>query len=200
MKTLNIFDRSTLYYFSYTSPIFIIFMIWAALEFKGVANPAKLNGGAWDVFGWFFIAWVFSLIYIVTKMIGSKKLREVVLNKLAGVVDRDERESLVSGNAAKFSFLSTFALLLFMLVFSVTNIQVSKDPSSPKENKGLATIGFGAKLIDDSAIVLEKKSEDEFKFNYSSLPLSKPFIIILLMVWQLGSYHLVARRELKIQE
>lgn len=197
MKNLNRFDRYAIYYFALSSPVFISFMIWASFEFKGASNPAKLNGGWWDVFGWFFIAWVLDLLYIVTKMLVSKNVRDIIMNKLAGIKERDEREMLVAGNAAKFAFLSTFALLLFMLVFSVTNFKVSKDQTSPAENKGLAVIGFGATFIDEKAIVYEKTDKENFSFNYTSFPITKPFMIILLMFWQIGSYHLIARRELK---
>ncbi len=196
MKNLNRFDRYAVYYFVFTSPIFITFMVWASLEFKGAANPADLNGGFWDIFGWFFIAWVLDLLYIVTKMLFSKIFRDILMAKLAGIQERDEREVVVAGNAAKFAYLSTFALLLFMLVFSVTNLKVAKDPTRASENKGTVTIGFGAKLTDDTAIMYEKKDKDNFSFSYNSLPLSKPFMLIFLMIWQIGSYHLIARKEL----
>ncbi len=196
MKNLNRFDRFSVYYFVFTSPLFISFIVWASLEFKGAANPADLNGGFWDIFGWFFIAWVLDLLFIVTKMLFSKNFRDILMAKLAGIKERDEREVVVAGNAAKFAYLSTFALLLFMLVFSVTNIKVWADPSKGPKNKGMVTIGFGAKLTDDTAIVYEKKAENNFSLSYNSLPISKPFMLIFLMIWQIGSYHLIARKEL----
>lgn len=196
MKELNRFDRYALKYFVYSSPVFIIFMIWASVEFKGVADGRTLNGGFWNYFGFFFIAWVLILLYAVTKMLISKKFRDTTMARLAGIKERDEREGIVAGNAAKFSFLSTFALLLFMLVFSVTNLSVIKRPNLEEKKNGLVTVGFGMKAYDETAITHEKK-EGEESYNYKSLPLTKPILILLVMVWQIGSYHMVARRELR---
>lgn len=196
MKELNRFDRYALKYFLYTSPIFIIFMIWASFEFQGVEDTSKLSGGLWDFFGWFFIAWVLILLYTVTKMLFSKRFRDITMASLAGMKERDEREGIVAGNAAKFSFLSTFALLLFMLVFSVTNLSVIKRPDPKAGKNGLVTIGFGMKAHDETAFVHEKK-EGEESYNYKSLPLSKPFMLLVIMVWQIGAYQVVARRELR---
>ncbi len=197
MKELNRFDRYVLKYFVYSSPVFIIFMIWASIEFKGASNPVNLNGFLWDIFGWCFIAWVLILLYAVTKMLFARSFRDVTMAKLAGIKERDEREGLVAGSAAKFSFLSTFALLLFFLVFSVTTLTVTKNqvPLPDKKGNGQVSIGFGLKAHDETAFVHEIKDGVE-KFNYKSIPLSKPFMILMIMVWQIGSYHLVARREL----
>lgn len=196
MNQLNRFDRYSLKYFMYTAPVFIIFMTWAAYNFAGVADKTTLNGGVWDYFAWFFIPWVLILLYVVTKMLFSKSFRDTTMARLAGIKERDEREAVVAGNAAKYSFLSTFALLLFMLVFSVTTFNLEKLVQPTPTKNGSFAIGFGMKVLDDKAYVHEVKDGVE-KYNYSSIPLSKPFMIILLMVWQIGTYQLVARRELK---
>ncbi|QDK42618.1 hypothetical protein DOM21_14395 [Bacteriovorax stolpii] len=196
MKELNRFDRYALKYFVYSSPIFIGFMIWASMEFKGASEPANLKGGVWDIFGWCFIAWVLILLYTVTKMLFGKKFRDTTMAKLAGIKERDEREGLVAGNAAKFSFLSTFALLLFMLVFSVTTLTVKKNEVPAPGKNGQVAIGFGLKAHDETAFVHQVKDGVE-SFDYKSIPLSKPFMLLVIMIWQIGSYHLVARRELR---
>ncbi len=196
MRELNRFDRYALKYFVYTSPIFIIFMIWASVEFSGVADKTTLSGGMWDYFGIFFIAWVAILLYTVSKMLFSKKFRDTTMARLAGIKERDEREGVVAGNAAKFSFLSTFALLLFLLVFSVTNLSVIKKPNPTTGKNGMVTVGFGMKAYDETGFTHEKKDGEE-SYNYKSIPLSKPFLLLLIMAWQIGSYHLIARRELR---
>ncbi|MBY0415786.1 MAG: hypothetical protein K2Q18_16550 [Bdellovibrionales bacterium] len=198
---MNRFDKYALYYLVGTSPVFFTFMIWASIEYPGVAEPEKLSGGLWNIFGWFFIAWVLDLIYVVVKMLFSKKLRNIVMSRLAGIKERDERESIVAGNAAKFSFLSTFAILLFMLLFSVTNFTVKKydkpvGQTNGETRSGKALIGFGFKLLDEAAILHEKKDAME-TFNYKTFPLSKPVMIFLIMIWQIGSYHLIARKDLR---
>lgn len=196
MKQLNRFDQYSLKYFIYTSPVFIIFMIWATYEFAGVADKTTLNGGIWDYFAGFFIPWVLILLYTVTKMLFSKNFRDITMARLAGIKERDEREVVVAGNAAKYSFLSTFALLLFMLVFSITTFSLEKKIEPTTGKNGTFTIGFGMKALDETAYVYEVKDGIK-KFDYKSIPLSKPFMILILMFWQIGSYHLMARRELR---
>lgn len=116
--------------------------------------------------------------------------------RLAGIKERDEREVVVAGNAAKYSFLSTFALLLFMLVFSITTFNLEKKVVPTTGKNGAFSIGFGMKVFDETAYIHEVKDGVE-KYDYKSLPLSKPFMILILMFWQIGSYHLMARRELR---
>lgn len=193
---MNRFDRYALYYLVGTAPVFIIFMIWASITHPTAAEQGTFNGGFWDVFGWFFIVWVLDLFYVVIKMLFSKRLRNTVMARMAGVKERDERESLVAGNAAKFSFLSTFAILLVMLLFSSATFTIKKHPENLEKKTGAAMIGFGFNFIDESALTHEKVGDVE-SFNYKSLPLTKPVIIFLIMLWQIGSYHLVARRDLK---
>ena len=122
---MNKFDKYLVTYVKYTSLVFILFMIWASEEFKDLAGlqEANASGGWWNVFGAFFIVWVLGIFYIVIKMLFSKSLRNIIMSKMAGIKERDERESLVAGSAAKFSFLSTFAILLFfLLLFFLTTM------------------------------------------------------------------------------
>lgn len=193
---MNKFDRFSFMYLVGLSPLIFGFMIWAVYT-NFQSSPG--TGLFWDIFGWLFIAWVLDLIYLVTKMVFSKRVREVVMTRLAGMKERDERESVVAGNAAKFSFLSTLALLLFLFVFSVSNLSVTQDPTAvtPSGDKkhGKVEIGFNIKALDETALVHEHVGVVE-SYNYKSFPLSKPMIILLLIFWQVGSYHLIARREL----
>ena len=190
---LSRFDKILISYFLYMSPIIIGFMIWATI--KGFDNM-KTNGLGWDIFGWLFIAWILDLLYIITKMLFSTTMRLNVMTKLAGLKERDEREVEVAGNAAKFSFLSTLALLIFLFIFSVTNLTITKHPKNEKGKQGRAEIGFALKTHDDSALVHTKENDVE-TFAYKGFPLTKPMIILILIFWQIGSYQLVARRELK---
>jgi hypothetical protein len=47
----------------------------------------------------------------------------------------------------------------------------------------------------DSASIAIKHDEEKREVNYTELPLSKSGIIILLIVWQLGMYHISARKK-----
>ncbi len=190
---LSRFDKLAFTYFVGLSPVIIIFMIWAVVtDFMNQTT----SGLGWDIFGWVFIAWVIDLIYIVTKMLVSQTVRNVVMARLAGIKERDERESEVAGNAAKFSFLATLALLIFMLVFSVSTFTITKHSKNADGKNGKAIIGFSLNAVDEHAWTHEKK-EDVESFNYKGFPLTKPMMILIMIFWQIGSYHLVARRELR---
>lgn len=187
------FDRFSFWYLIGLSPLIIGFMIWAVYtNFKETTGA----GFFWDLFGWVFIAWVLDLIYLITKMVFSKRVRDVVMTKLAGMKERDERESVVAGNAAKFSFLSMLALLLFFFVFTVSNITVTKHPLDVNNKRGRVAIGFGFHAIDETALI-NTVNGDEHKYQYKGIPLTKPVMILIMIFWQIGSYHLIARRELK---
>lgn len=188
---LNVFDKWSFRYLVYLSPLIIGFMIWAV-----VTNFQDKDGVGlgWEIFGWLFILWTIDLAYIVTKMLFSSSMRNAIMSKLAGLKERDERESVVAGNAAKFSFLSTLALLIFMFVFSITTLTVRKDAPTYKHGKG--SIGFGGTAVDKEAWTHEKNEVSEV-FAYKGIPLTKPTLILILIFWQIGSYHLVARRELR---
>lgn len=193
---MNRFDRYALWYLVGGSPIFISFMIWASFVYNATERSSVLNGGIWNYFALFFIPWIFDLFYIVIKMLFSKTLRDTVMARLAGMKERDERESNVAGNAAKFAFLSTFAIVLFCIVFSMTTFSVTKHPKDANGDRGMISIGFNANAIDKTAVSMKIEGDAEI-YSYSSMPLTKPYILLLILVWQLGSYHLIARRELK---
>jgi hypothetical protein len=72
---------------------------------------------------------------------------------------------------------------------------VTKHPKNFDRKNGKVMIGFNVKAIDDDALLHEKTTEVE-SFNYKGMPLSKPLLILLMIFWQVGSYHLIARREL----
>jgi MFS family permease len=192
-SSLNRFDRYSFYYLIGLSPVIIGFMVWAvATDFKD-PTPDTLG---WNLFGYVFIAWVLSLIYIVTKMLFSKRVRDALMTKLAGMKERDERESVVAGDAAKFSFLSTLALLIFFFIFTASNVTVRKHPLDSNNKRGSVAIGFGFHAVDEHALVHTVKG-DEHEYDYKGIPLTKPVMILLMIFWQVGSYHLIARRELR---
>lgn len=192
-SNLNRFDRYSFYYLVASSPVILILIIVAIVkDFKNMSG----EGLGWDLLGGIFIAWVLTIFYLVTKMVFNKSIREIVMTKLAGMKERDERESLVAGSASKFSFLSTLALLLCLFAFSVTTVTIKKHPKDLNNKRGLIALGLNINAIDETAFTHEQKGDEE-SFNYKTLPLSKPIIFLLLIFWQIGSYHLIARKELR---
>jgi hypothetical protein len=194
--TLNRFDRYSFYYLAGLSPMIIGFMIWATMTNFVGAKGGQGEGLGWDIFGWLFVAWFLIMIYLVTKMLFSRRNREAFMTKLAGVKERDERESVVAGSAAKFSMLSTLALLLFLFLFSSGTMTVTKNQVAEVGKNGAVTIGFGMEVLEKDAVVHEVVNNQNI-YKYKGFPLSKAMMILILIFWQIGSYHLMARKELK---
>ncbi|MFK7872173.1 MAG: hypothetical protein AB8C84_03235, partial [Oligoflexales bacterium] len=54
-------------------------------------------------------------LYLFIKMVISTSFRDMTFKKFVGVKDRDERESIISGDAAKLSMVSTSALIVLLI-------------------------------------------------------------------------------------
>jgi hypothetical protein len=186
-------------------PVVVGLMIWA---YTLVGNNSTLKaenyqGGVWDFLGTFFILWMILAVVTLFRLLINSDLRETVLSKVARIQERDEREVEVSGYAAKFSFFANLAMLVCLLFFSSLNFDLKKnshvtynDKGEPKH--GQLTMGLALHAYDDKAILI-KNDQEQKEINYTELPISKSGIIILLIIWQIGTYHLSARKKLKVE-
>ncbi|HAZ13433.1 MAG: hypothetical protein A2X86_14585 [Bdellovibrionales bacterium GWA2_49_15] len=194
------FDRLVTKYLLYAIPCLIILFVWGIVKYPedaGEGLPQTLRT-LWDTLGWIFILWTTGSLYLSIKMLFSKSLRDGLLKKLARIQDRDEREEIISGNAAKFSFLSTLALLCLFLFLSLCTMRLERRPANdPRPSKNVISLGMQFKLIDTLSYKKESQGrEGEVIVDYSEFPLTKAALIILLIAWQVGSYHYRARREM----
>jgi len=89
-----------------------------------------------------------------------------------------------------------FLVLLFLLVFSTTTLTINKHPKDLDNKRGKIFFGLYLSAIDETAVTHEVKGDTE-NFYYKSLSITKPVLILFLIFWQVRSYHLIARRELK---
>ena len=69
-----------------------------------------------------------------------------------------------------------------MLVFLVTTLTVKKNEVPSPGRNGQIAIGFGLKAHDETAFVHQIKDGVE-SFDYKSIPLSKPFMLLVIMIW-----------------
>ncbi|MBI2519922.1 MAG: hypothetical protein HYV97_05885 [Bdellovibrio sp.] len=194
------FDRIVVKYIVYAIPFLVILFAWGIMAYPEDAgeNLSPIWRHLWDVLGWIFIIWTIGSLYLSIKMLFSKTLRDGLLKKLARIQDRDEREEIISGNAAKFSFLSTLALLCLFLFLSLCTMRLERRPENdPRPSKNVISLGMQFKLIDSDSYKKEGRNNDgKVVVDYSEFPLTKAALILMLIAWQVGSYHYRARREM----
>lgn len=158
---------------------------------------------AGDILGFNFIAWLFVLVFMLAQLLVSDRLRDGFFSgfsKLAGVKERDERESLAIDKAGRYAYISTLCLLVVMLLFYSINFSVGNlPPDKVVDGKHkYITIGFGVALTDDKAAA---KPEDALRiFSNWDLPLSKWSLLFLVIAWHILSFLFYLRRENKFQE
>jgi hypothetical protein len=68
--------------------------------------------------------------------------------------------------------------------------------SDGKPQNGTLSLGFGFRMLDDKAIEY-KNINSEKEINYKELPISKTGIILIMIFWQVGTFHFAARRKIK---
>lgn len=197
---MNKLDKCFVKYAIYSLPAVIVLLVWG-----GTGNPDELSrsSGAtrffWDSLGWIFMLWIVVSFYISIKTVISKNFRNIVLTRLTAVKERDEREVEIAGNAAKFSFFSTLAMLLFFLFLSLFTLNIGRYPEKEIAQDKTGYISLGMKFKPYSVDRIKTESTDtegKLIVSYTDLPLTNAGLLLILILWQIGSYHIVARREL----
>jgi len=146
-----------------------------------------MNGFA----GLLIAVWMLLSLYLSARLVLCGEFRDMVMSGLTFIRERDERESILAGKAAKTAFLTTLSLLVFLFFlscFHVSVYRVSKEYAVDGKT-GHITLGVGFNLLDrDSREPPESMSRRMDIFSYTGLPLSSSAVILILIVWQLVSY------------
>lgn len=193
MKTITSKAHKVLFdSFLYLSPIGILMLIFVHFEAYGEIKE-KVLGQFLEIA---FIYWFLCTIYILFAIIFNKNFRESIFTKLAGIKERDEREEIIVGKAMKSSFLFTLGLLVLLLAFSTTRTSKSVDASTSSQIRGSFTIGH----LDFKGHPIEKLQKEikgeNHKFETYDIPLSKTSLILIIILAQILSFKIFARRYL----
>ncbi len=175
----------------------IIVVTWAALTNPSILdNPSGPLKTLWTILDCTLLLWIFSLFYLVVKMVLTKSLRDAILIKFAGMKERDERESYISGEAAKFSVLSTMAVMVLLLFFSLLMFYVKVENKNSGLNKHLGTlqVGFNFNPLKEESLASEPPAGEVRTAKYSGIPLSDSIVIMILLIWQIGSYRFFIKK------
>lgn len=149
----------------------------------------------WEILGWNLMIWFIVLILFLIMLVIVPEAREKTLKRLANIKERDEREQLITGKAARTAYISTLSLLIFLLFASVFSVNIYRAPESEKVNgkTGTAKIGLNFEMFDRPKV--ETNHENQVIFENKDIPLSKTGILLVLIVWQLAMFNLSARKQ-----
>ncbi|PKN23538.1 MAG: hypothetical protein CVU65_13950 [Deltaproteobacteria bacterium HGW-Deltaproteobacteria-22] len=199
-------------YLVLASPLVLAVVVWGAIAagVEGGPPPRFASGAvqwAWDLLGIHLLAWLALLLYFFVVLVVSSALRDAVLTRLAGIRERDEREELIVGQAARASWLSTLALLVFLLLLSGLQVQVRELPAHLQKPgaRGSVSIGYVIQLqpvSSDRQPAVVNRTETgpsvlepgDVRFSFSGVPLSSSALLLILLCWHVLSFHLFSRR------
>jgi hypothetical protein len=102
---------------------------------------------------------------------------------------------MMTARATRNSFLTTFALLIFLLCLAVFQIAAFRVPPEQALNGKTGALSLGINLDLWNSAAPEKTSEDVTDiFRYNGLPISNTAVVLLLIAWQLGTYNYFMRK------
>jgi hypothetical protein len=179
-------------YLIYSLPAVLIIMAWGSLQDQDEVHSTFLRG-VWSLLGWNIMIWFTALIVYLVSLVLVPSLRERTLTRLANIRERDEREEFITGRAARTSYISTMSLLIFCLFLSVFTVNIRRTVVDGTITKhGVVSLGLNFSLLDKS---VQKIEEPGSVFESSDIPVSKPALLLLLLVWQILSFSIPARRQ-----
>jgi len=177
-----------------------IFLKWftiLTLPSWAIIGIAAWRGSSDDWFntcaGVLIVLWIFSLIYILSKMVFVPSYRETLLAKIFKQKISDEREMHISGDATKRTYFFTASIILILLFVSILKVSLNFPTKEERYigKKGSISIGFAYSIISKEAI-----KKDKTEFSIKELPISKEGILSLMLLLQLASYHLYFRKKI----
>jgi hypothetical protein len=139
-------------------------------------------------------------VYLSLRLIISGTFRDQVLAKITFIRERDEREAMLTGKAAKTAFLTSLAFLILLFCLSCFRVSIYRVPPEKAVNgkTGFVTLGVGYSLLEsDKQHRSEAMAQRKDIFSYQGLPVSSATIILLLIIWQIISYNYSMRRLMK---
>ena len=179
-------DKICFRYFIFATPLVAALLIWGATESPD--ELSRLTEGykhyLWDGLGWTFMVWILVGLYILIKLVASLKFRELFFHRFKSINAQDEREEQITGHAAKFSMLSSLALLFFFLFLSIFTINIGKNHHNVNQiegKKGFISIGMNFYPFPTQRTTKELNNDGIEIFKYSGFPLSASSLILILI-------------------
>lgn len=148
----------------------------------------------WEVMSWILMIWFLTLFIFMVLLVFRKDTQEATIKHLAGIKERDEREQIVMGLAARRSFVATTALLIFLSFLSCFTVSVARLPDNTVDRKKSSlSLGFHFSGTDTKTTA---SNDGKVMFEHHDIPLSKSALLLIVLVWQISVFRHKARREL----
>jgi hypothetical protein len=180
--------------------ILLLFACGMIPGLQAIVRQVKGLSVVTDILTWILISWFVVLIFVLAELLLYQDMRSsffAAAARLAGIKERDERESRAIDKAGRYAYISTLSLMVCLLFFYSINVTVDKLPPEKwveGKHKTL-TIGFGIALTDNKPAV---RPEDAYKiFSNWDIPISKQSLIALMIAWHLISFLFYLRRTNK---
>lgn len=195
-------DLILLKVFLYELPILALYAISLGLFDLEQFSLVNVYARFWYDFGGcvIFGSWMIISIFLSSRLVTSTRFREYISSKVSFLKERDEREFLLTGKAARNTMLTTMAVLLLLFCLSCFQFSVYRvPPEQAVEGKDkVLTLDFHFELANDMPVEnLQNGMEREDIISYKGLPVSTSTVILGLICWQIASYQCLIHKELK---
>jgi hypothetical protein len=196
------FDECLLKVFLYELPIMMLYFISLFIFDLQMAAQTNVYAKFWYDFGGcvVFGSWMLSSLYLSVRLMISAEFRERILSKLTFLKERDEREFILTGQAAKTTMLTTLAVLIFLFCLSCFQVSVYRVPPEQAIDGKDKVLSLGFQLdLSNSPQSLSSQSDTatEDIVSYTALPISSSSVILGLIGWQIVSYNYLMHRAMK---
>ncbi|MDT8903630.1 hypothetical protein [Anaeroselena agilis] len=169
---------------------------WRYIDAAGRVTEAPFHYSN-PVIGLIFGLWLLLAVYLLIRLVASGEFREKVLSRLTFIRERDEREALLTGKAAKTTMLTTLAVLLVLFFLSCLRLSVSTLPPEQAVNGKNKTLTIGAAFSLTADSRPEQPEPGKTVVAYTGLPVSGSAVIAGLIIWQIAAYNYSMRRLMK---
>ncbi|MBI4249684.1 MAG: hypothetical protein HY611_09290 [Elusimicrobia bacterium] len=160
-------------------------------------GDAVPEGGMFDAANNLGFAWILSLAYVFLALLFYRRFRETLLARLAGFKEGDERERLVTADAARATFLLMLALQIVLLVMSLTAIRLVRNP----DGHGMLSVGMRLSSEQFDIYSLPEGQPPapgplgSVEIGGPLLPPNMSILLLLLLLVQIGAFKLVSSRR-----
>ena len=196
MKTLNTLIQK---YLIYASPVVLATMVWGTYqsdaEIRRTGTFATM--ALWEVMSWSLMLWFLLLFVFMILLVVRKETQESTIKYLAGLKERDEREEIIMGSAAKQSFTATAGLLMLLLFLSCFTLTIAKLPPNQVVDGRKSSLSLGFRFSETDTKVTASP-DGQVMYEHHDLPLSKSAILLLVLAWQVATFKIRARKELGV--
>ncbi len=189
---MNKFNRIISKYLLFSFPAVIGIVLWGNLQSQAAIEgflPAVILR---EILSLNIILWFIMLTYFVIALVISSELRNAFIKKVLRIKERDERESFIVGNAARFTFFSTLAVLICLLFFSVIDVRFNKLPEERRIDGKKHEISLS---LHSNLFEKKNESNSESSFSIKAIPFSKETILMFLIIFHSASFFFHTKRN-----